>query len=262
MHNRELLTISELAKLANITTNNVRYYEKEGLLKAKHRSNSGYRLYDEEDLYLLCDIIVLRDYGLTIKSIKQLIHNYNEQEYTDAINLSYKNITDKIKHLESIKERLESNLEIINDQPTPKKLFGIRVLPKRRFVIVKTSGDYLDYSIKELFDSLDNCNIDLKQFYKSDLYFDLNNDLVSFCVADDSELYDLTSVVKEAGTYLCYRFFVLDNYDRNKVPEELFEYMDQNNINYLGNLFLIIKRQYSMINRPGYMAELQVKIKQ
>lgn len=261
MPNRNLLTISELAKLANITTNNVRYYEKEGLLKAKHRSESGYRLYDEEDVYLLCDIKVLRDYGLTIKSIKQLIHNYSEKEYTEAIKQSYQNIKDKINRLETIKKRIESNLEIINTHPTPNKQFEIKTLPKRRFVIIKTSKDYLDYSIKELYDALDERSIQLKHFYNSNFYFDLGNDLVSFCIADDEECYDIETVIKQAGKYLCYRFFVLDDYDKNQNSNELYNYLRDNKIEYDGTPFLIAHRQYSMINRPGYMAELQIMIK-
>lgn len=261
MSNRTLLTISELAKLANITTNNVRYYEKEGLLKAKHRSESGYRLYDEEDVYLLCDIIVLRDYGLTIKSIKRLIHNYSEKEYTDAIKQSYQNITAKIKRLETIKNRIENNLEMIHSQPISKSHFQIRKLPARRFVIIKTSFDYLDYSIKELYDALDEHSIQLQHFYNSDFYFDLSNDLVSFCIADDQTQYDADAVMKEEGSYLCYSFFVSDNYDKEQKSQELYSYLREHLLDHEGTPFLVIKRQYSMINRPGYMAELQIKIK-
>ena len=90
MQDRHLLTISELAKLTNVSTNKIRYYEKEGLLKASRRSEGGYRLYDEEDVYRLCDIIILRDYGLTVKGIKKLIHNYNAMEYYEAIQSSYR----------------------------------------------------------------------------------------------------------------------------------------------------------------------------
>ena len=43
------MTIGELAKAADVPISTVRYYEREGILKASRRSASNYRLYSEED---------------------------------------------------------------------------------------------------------------------------------------------------------------------------------------------------------------------
>lgn len=42
-----MLTIGKLAAQAELSTNALRFYEREGLLAPASKSESGYRLYDE-----------------------------------------------------------------------------------------------------------------------------------------------------------------------------------------------------------------------
>jgi len=44
------LKIGELAKLSGTTTKTIRYYELLGLLHEQERTDSGYRLYEEQDV--------------------------------------------------------------------------------------------------------------------------------------------------------------------------------------------------------------------
>jgi len=44
------LTISQLARRSGVPASTLRYYEKVGVLPAASRTDSGYRLYDEDAL--------------------------------------------------------------------------------------------------------------------------------------------------------------------------------------------------------------------
>lgn len=57
-----------------VTTKALRVYEREGLV-VPYRAESGWRLYGPIQLARLHQIIVLRDLGLTLKSIKKLMEN-------------------------------------------------------------------------------------------------------------------------------------------------------------------------------------------
>ena len=55
--------IGELAKLLNISTNTVRRYENQGYIHAVRNEDSGYRYYDEDGVFDITNIRLLRKYG-------------------------------------------------------------------------------------------------------------------------------------------------------------------------------------------------------
>jgi DNA-binding transcriptional MerR regulator len=61
----------QIAKLANINIETLRYYEELGLLSLPQRSESGYRLYSEEVLDRLVFIQNAKSYGFTLKEIQK-----------------------------------------------------------------------------------------------------------------------------------------------------------------------------------------------
>lgn len=68
-----LYTIGETAKILNISTSALRYYDKEGLLPFVERTNGGIRMFKEEDFSWLYIIDCLKQSGLSIKEIKTYI---------------------------------------------------------------------------------------------------------------------------------------------------------------------------------------------
>ena len=60
------------ARRLGVTTKALRVYEREGLV-IPHRAESGWRLYGPVQIARLHQIIVLRDLGLPLKSIRQLV---------------------------------------------------------------------------------------------------------------------------------------------------------------------------------------------
>jgi MerR family copper efflux transcriptional regulator len=68
------MRIGELAALAEVNIQTVRFYEREGLLRAPVRTASGYRSYAERDLEHLHFIRLCQGLGFTLREIQQLIH--------------------------------------------------------------------------------------------------------------------------------------------------------------------------------------------
>lgn len=65
--------IGQVAKLANVTTDTIRFYEKQGLMGHDRRSEGGYRLYTDNDLQRLRFIRYAKELGFTLDAIMELL---------------------------------------------------------------------------------------------------------------------------------------------------------------------------------------------
>lgn len=68
-----MLTIGELANRAHMTTDALRYYEREGLLLPQRRTEAGYRLYEEEALRRLRFIKHAQECGFSLAEVRELL---------------------------------------------------------------------------------------------------------------------------------------------------------------------------------------------
>ena len=66
-------TTGEVAKLCGVTVRTVQYYDTRGILVPSELSEGGRRLYSEDDVKRMKIICYLRDLGLSIDSISQLL---------------------------------------------------------------------------------------------------------------------------------------------------------------------------------------------
>ena len=65
-----LLTIGKVAKLAAVSIDTVRYYEREGLVSPAQKSGAGYRLYNDEAVRRLHFIKHAQHCGLALAEIR------------------------------------------------------------------------------------------------------------------------------------------------------------------------------------------------
>lgn len=68
-----LYTTGELAKLCNVSVRTVQYYDSRNILKPSALSEGGRRLYSEEDIKRMEIICFLREAGISLSSIEELI---------------------------------------------------------------------------------------------------------------------------------------------------------------------------------------------
>lgn len=70
---REVLTIGEVAKAAEIGVETIRFYEREGLIAEPPRRASGYRQYPPEVIRRLRFIRRAKELGFTLREIGELL---------------------------------------------------------------------------------------------------------------------------------------------------------------------------------------------
>jgi len=65
--------IGQLAKLADVTPDTIRYYEKQQMMDHEIRTEGGFRLYSENDLQRLKFIRYGRQLGFSLDAIRELL---------------------------------------------------------------------------------------------------------------------------------------------------------------------------------------------
>jgi len=67
--------VGELASLTGLTVRTLHHYDEIGVLKPSEYSNSGHRLYVEEDIIRLQQILSLKQLGFSLEEIKDCLQN-------------------------------------------------------------------------------------------------------------------------------------------------------------------------------------------
>lgn len=136
----DTLKISEFAKKAGVTVKTLLYYDKVGILKPSDKTDSGYRVYNNEDFLRLQQILTLKFLGLSLFEIKTIL-NENKDNLSKLIfmqknilNLKKRQIQTVINALEKAEEQIhksgsvsvESLIDIIKVTKMEKRVEWIR----------------------------------------------------------------------------------------------------------------------------------------
>ena len=105
--------IQDIARLAGTTSRTLRHYGDLGLLEPSRVGANGYRYYDERALTRLQRILLLRDLGLGLPAIAEIV----DRQADDAVALR-----DHLTHLHQQKQRLDR--QIASVEVTIEKLEG------------------------------------------------------------------------------------------------------------------------------------------
>ena len=93
-----LYRVHEFAELAGVTVRALHHYDRLGLLRPTARTGSQYRLYSENDLARLEQIVVLKFLGMSLKEIGKLLEE--ESSLDAALRRQERVLTEKRRQLE------------------------------------------------------------------------------------------------------------------------------------------------------------------
>ncbi|SCU74674.1 MerR family transcriptional regulator [Cupriavidus necator] len=119
-----LLTIGKLAKLAQLSTDALRFYEAEGLLLPAGKTEAGYRLYSEDALRRLNFIKHAQQCGLALSEIRQLLElkNLDSSCCHDVRSLAIQKklqLEAKIKAMKAMSQALSELIDICTVEEKP-----------------------------------------------------------------------------------------------------------------------------------------------
>lgn len=103
----ENLTISQVSRTYGVTPRMLRHYEKLGLIEAVRCDDYAYRMYDEEALRRLRQIIILRKLRLSLKEITVLLEDASQSQALGLLQDKLTELDDEIASLGLIRRLLK-----------------------------------------------------------------------------------------------------------------------------------------------------------
>lgn len=94
-------TVKEVSKLTGISVRTLHHYDAIGLLKPANITGAGYRLYDDESLKRLQNILMFRELQFPLKEIKAILDS-PEFDSEEALGQQIKLLEMRQKHLEKL----------------------------------------------------------------------------------------------------------------------------------------------------------------
>ena len=146
----DLQTISQVSRDYGISTRMLRYYEQVGLIQSLRKEDYAYRVYDENAMNRLRQIVVLRKLRVPVKQIISILNNYDAAEAVEIFRQNISEIDSEITALSTVKSILTRFVEEINN----KAGVNLKLLGDEAVFSVISSLSFSDNQIKETKENL------------------------------------------------------------------------------------------------------------
>jgi MerR family transcriptional regulator, thiopeptide resistance regulator len=98
--------VGELAKRVGLTVRTLHHYDQIGLFSPTRITESGHRLYTDEDMRVLQQILTLKQLGFSLEEIKRLITN-PDFDPMEVLHMQLSKLQQQIDTLAELKERVQ-----------------------------------------------------------------------------------------------------------------------------------------------------------
>ncbi|MBC1235390.1 MerR family transcriptional regulator [Listeria booriae] len=102
-------TVQKLAMLAGVSTRTLRYYDEIGILKPARINSSGYRIYGQNEVDRLQQILFYREMNVGLDKIKAILGQPDFDE-TEALKTHRAQLLDKRKQLDELIRNVEKSI--------------------------------------------------------------------------------------------------------------------------------------------------------
>lgn len=107
----EEMTVSQVSKNLGISTRMLRYYEKAGLISSSRREGYSYRIYDENAVSRIKQIVLLRRLRISVRQIEMILNNTNAVKTIEVFQQNMEEVDEEITALSTIRDILKHFVE-------------------------------------------------------------------------------------------------------------------------------------------------------
>ena len=142
------MKIGDLAKQTGLSIRTLHYYDEIGLLSPSHRTDVGYRLYSNQDIIRLQQIVSLRQLGFSLKEIHECLKD-PDLSLQQTIDLH----RDRVKEQMSLSRTLLKRLDVISTELQTTQSVAVDKLIQVMETVSMSKQQYLTPEQQEVVDA-------------------------------------------------------------------------------------------------------------
>ena len=272
---KEIISITEMAKLRNISTETLRHYDRIDLLKPVHVDpDTGYRYYSITQYEKIGTIRELKNLGMSLRDIKEYFDNRNVESSRILLTEQKKKIDEQIDKLIRIRQEINAKIDFLDIVRTTDLNDEIRIkhFKARQYVYFnRTVSDDIELSYDSV--SLERVLSKSKQsmpIFATNRYGGLVSraDILKNVKPLSAKMYDGEEDVDECniieapeGDYLC-MFYVGNFWNREESIEKMLTYMKENDLVLAGDVLQMQWVDFAITdNLDDISYEFQIPVK-
>ncbi|MBF8983410.1 MerR family transcriptional regulator [Lutibacter sp. B2] len=265
--------IGDMAKLHNVSTQTLRYYDKIGILKPKIvDKNNGYRYYNIDQFEQLDRIKYLKYIGISLKDIGGYFEKRDIENMVKLLEMQKQATHEKMKELELISDKIGNKISQIKDYMNieNRETVRIREILERNIAVESINDSDSDVEFELALKNLQNICKDQYLMFTGKIGVIVSQDNLRmnrfdkynavYILLEDRLKYSNMKKLP-AGKYAC--IYHKGPYKENyKSYKKLLNYVSDHNYEIIGNAIEIGLIDCSMIlNEDEYLTEIQIPIK-
>jgi DNA-binding transcriptional MerR regulator len=222
---KDYLTIGELAKLMNVSTHQIRYYEEQDVLFPEEIGKNGYRKYGINSVYTLSHILYLREFDISVADIKKCFSDYTQVEYHELLIAKMSEMNTEINRLQQLKKQTQNVIEHLERANDEANQIVIKRIPSRILKKICKVYNHKNFTVKDIFKYFS----DTPNLYKIDIvtYLDKRKAIIGYETND----YDEKDCLKlPEADYLTILLVVKEEAEIERAIEKMWGYAKEHDL--------------------------------
>ncbi|EJW15189.1 MerR family transcriptional regulator [Paenibacillus alvei] len=249
------ITISELAKLMNVSVHQIRYFEEKGVLQPSYTANNQYRMYDMEQVYQLAQILLLRKLEVPVSSIKECMTSFSADQYRQLLHSSLCDIEAEIRRLKETQQFIKKVLQEQRYEMEKSNSYPI----KRRDITYFTRWIETDSLTKLTAKQLVEQSKPIPNLFEMDIHYIYHDD-ASHSLCLEAQNPGVGDFALPRGNYLTQQCVIEEEDELDEIIEQFYQYAAAQSYVLSGPLILIEKSYLSLFSNNKLHYELQILV--
>ncbi len=250
---RNEITISELAKLMDVSVHQIRYFEEKGLLQPAYTDDNQYRMYSMDEIYQLAHILLLRKLGLPVQAVKESMTGFGPDQVRQMLQTSLENTHTEILRLQQLQLFIGKVLQEHRDFGQEIEAYRVK---RREAVNLRRWFGLSSQNVLEARQLAGQAGPGLNLF-EADIHYVFEGEGPAVLCTEAAEG---GSLLLPAGDYLSSQFLAADEDELEQRMEQFSSYAADRTLHLTGPLMLIEKSYLSLFSPDRLHYELLRRI--